>query len=59
MFLPFPTRPVAGAVFSGRGRVTPMAGAEALTSAGYGLLDPHLGVTKADGLGFAVLAGAY
>ena len=34
-----------------------MAGAEALTATGYGLLDPHLGITEADGLGLATTTG--
>ena len=36
-----------------------MAGTEALTAAGYGLLDPHLGISIADNLGLASRATPY
>jgi len=58
-FSPFPTRPVAGSHLARRVGIAPMPSAKALPAPRDGLFNCHLGVTKADGLGFAAGAGAY
>lgn len=59
VFSPFPTRPITGGHLTRRVAVAPMPSPKALSAARDGLLYCHFRVTEADGLGFAVLAGAY
>ena len=59
VFSPFPTRPVAGGRLARRVRIAPMPSPKALPAPRYGLLNGHLWVTKADGLGFAAATSAY
>ncbi len=56
LFLPLAATPVSCSGFAGGIAVAPVSSPETLATAGYGLLDLHLGVAKADSLGFA--AGA-
>ena len=56
LFLPLAATPVSCSGFAGGIAVTPVSSPEALATAGYGLLDLHLGIAKTDGLGLA--AGA-
>ena len=58
MFSPFGTTPIPSRGFSGRVRITPMPSPEALPAPRDGLLNGHLGITEADGLGFTATTGA-
>ena len=57
VFSPFPTRPITGSHLARRVRIAPMPSPKALPAPRDGLLDGHLGVTEADGLGFAATTG--
>jgi hypothetical protein len=57
--LPLAATPVACGKLARRVAIAPMPSPKALAPSGDGLLNSHLGITEADGLGLAARTGSY